>query len=164
MALFPKPLRAMLDTNTYEVLFSMDPLPIARLVRAGRLIVYGCKAIRDELRGIPPSVKVGGRSYRNMLLSLYDEFTRNHSYPVESLAETLAEEYGQAYKGGVSKRKMMPDFLIVAIATIHRLDIIVSEDEKTMKSGPAMRAYAQVNKRKSLETPRFIKVRELAML
>ncbi len=159
-----EPLRAMLDTNTYEVLYKKDPLPVARLVKSGRLIVYGCKAIRDELREIPTTVRVGGKSYRNMLLSLYDEFTENHSCPLESLAETLAEEYWQAYKGGVAKRKMMPDFLIVAIATIHRLDIIVSGDEKTMKSGPALRAYKQVNEKKSLETPKFISLEQLVRL
>jgi len=156
-----EPLRAMLDTNTYEILYRKNLPQILNLIESNYLIVYGCKTIRDELREIPKNLSVEGRSYRQILLAIYDKITKNHSYPVESLAETLAEEYWKAYKGGVAKRKIMPDFLIVAIATIHRLDIIVSEDEKTMKSGPALRAYKQVNTQKELQTPRFIKIEEL---
>ena len=159
-----EPLRAMLDTNVYEILYKKDPQPVIKLIKSGCLIVYGCKVIRRELREIPPTLRIDGKSYRSTLLSLYDQFTKNHSYPVESLSETLAAEYWKAYNGGVAKRKMMPDFLIVAIATIHRLDIIVSEDERTMKSRQAMKAYVQVNQQKELQTPKFIKISELPKL
>ena len=157
-----EPLRAMFDTNTYEVLYEKDLPQLLELVESNFLIVYGCKVIRDELREIPKSLTVEGKSYRQTLLAIYDQITKNHSYPLESLSETLAEEYWQAYKGGVAKRKMIPDFLIVAIATIHRLDIIVSEDERTMKSRPAIAAYKRVNGQKELQTPRFIRIEELA--
>jgi HD-GYP domain-containing protein (c-di-GMP phosphodiesterase class II) len=153
--------RAMFDTNTYEFLYEKEPLSIIKLIKSGFLIVYGCKVIRDELREIPPTVKVDGKNYRNMLLSLYDDFTKNHSYPVEGLAETLAEEYWKEYHGCISKRKMLPDFKIVAVATIHRLDIIVSGDNKTMKAKNAMKAYETANKRNGLETPKFVSIEEL---
>lgn len=151
----------MLDTNTYEILYRKDLPKILNLIESNCLIVYGCKIIRDELRDIPKALSVEGKSYRQTLLAIYDNVTRTHSYPVESLAETLAKEYWEAYKGGVPKRKMLPDFLIVAIATIHRLDIIVSEDEKTMKSRLAIVAYKRVNSQKELQTPKFIKIEEL---
>jgi len=122
------------------------------------------RTIRDELREIPKFLTVEGKSYRQILLAIYDQITKNHSYPLESLSETLEEEYWKAYKGGVAKRKIFPDFLIVAIATIHRLDIIVSEDERTMKSRPAIAAYRQVNGQKELQTPKFIKIEELTRL
>jgi len=156
-----EPLRAMLDTNTYEVLYRKDLSQLLELVESNCLIVYGCKIIRDELREIPKTLTVEGKSYCQILLAIYDKITKNHSYPLESLSETLAEEYWKAYKGGVAKRKIFPDFLIVAIATIHRLDIIVSEDERTMKSRLAILAYKQVNGQKELQTPKFIKIEEL---
>lgn len=155
-------LRAMLDTNTYEILYKKDLQQILNLIESNCLIVYGCKVIRNELRNIPKTLSIEGKSYRQIMLAIYDKLTKNHDYPVESLAETLAHEYWKAYKGGVPKRKIFPDFLIVAISTIHRLDIIVSEDEKTMKSRPAINAYTQVNSQKELQTPRFIKIEELA--
>ncbi|MFH1225274.1 MAG: hypothetical protein V1676_05730 [Candidatus Diapherotrites archaeon] len=128
------------------------------------MLFTDAKTIRDELREIPKTIAVEGHNYRQTLISIYDRITKNHSYPVESLAETLAEEYWRAYRGGTAKRKMMPDFIIVAIATIHRLDIIVSEDERTMKSRKALQAYKEVNRQKDLETPKFIKIEELAKL
>lgn len=154
-------LRAMLDTNTYEVLYKKDLSKILRSIESGELIVYGCRVIRNELREIPKGVIVDGKNYRGLLLSIYDKLTKGHTYPVESLAEALAEEYWKTYNGGVAKRKILPDFLIIAVATLHRLDIIVSEDDKTMKSKPAMQAYEKVNAKNCLETPRFISIEKL---
>jgi hypothetical protein len=79
----------------------------------------------------------------------------------------LAEEYWKDYKsnkGGTSKRKIFPDFLIVAVATIHWLDIVVSEDNKTMKSRIALKAYNKINKEKKFNTPKFISLNELIKL
>ncbi|MFA4855990.1 MAG: hypothetical protein WC634_05405 [archaeon] len=156
-----QPTRAMLDTNTYEVLYQSEFSRILRLIESDKLIVYGCRVIRDELREIPKNVKVDGKSYKGLLLSIYDKLTKDHSYSVESVAEALAEDYWKSYKGGVPKRKMLPDFLIVAVATLHRLDIIVSEDDRTMKSKPARQAYEKVNDKNSLETPKFISIEKL---
>ncbi|MDD5163098.1 MAG: hypothetical protein PHD95_02705 [Candidatus ainarchaeum sp.] len=156
-----KPTRTMLDTNTYEILYKKEFSKILHKIESGELIVYGCGVIRNELREIPKSVTVDGKNYRGLLLSIYDQLTKDHTYPVESLAETLAEEYWKSYSGGVAKRKIFPDFLIVAVATLHRLDIVVSEDDKTMKSKLAMQAYEKVNAKNCLETPKFISIEEL---
>ena len=158
------PLRAMFDTNVYEVLYREDLSRLFELIKSRKLLVYGCKVIRDELREIPKSARVNGKSYRGLLLSIYDDLTKNHVYPVESVVEVLAGEYWRAYKGGVPKRKLWPDFLIVAVASIHGLDIIVSEDNRTMKSMPAARAYGKANKKNGLETPRFISLKEVVRL
>jgi predicted nucleic acid-binding protein len=156
-----KTLRAMLDTNVYAFLYEKDFPRITKLVEEKKLVVYGCKIIRNELREIPKSAKVEGKSYRNKMLSIYDSLTKRHSVPVEKLVEILASEYWKNYKGGTSKRKIFSDFLIVAAATIHKLDIIVSEDESTMKSEPAIKAYDEANKKNGFKTPKFIEIEKL---
>jgi rRNA-processing protein FCF1 len=163
-----KTLRVLLDTNIYEFLYKKGLEDILKLVESGKLIIYGCKVIRDELREIPKSVKQDKKSYRNSLLKIYDKLViEKHSYSLKRLNETLAEEYLTAYKsvkGGTSKRKIFPDFLIVAVATIHRLDIVISEDDKTMKSRLALKAYEKVNKEYNFTTPNFISLKEITKL
>ncbi|MEK6970339.1 MAG: hypothetical protein AABW68_01435 [archaeon] len=117
--------------------------------------------IRDELRDIPSDKRIGGKNLRQVLLQTYDSLVDKRSYPVGSEIEVLAHEYLSAYHGGVPRNKILPDFIIVATATVHRLDIIVSEDDWTMKSNPARSAYEKINKEKMYPTPRFLKLKEL---
>jgi predicted nucleic acid-binding protein len=156
-----EPKRVLLDTNIYEFLLRYDFHRVKSLVEGGRIVVYGCKVIRDELRDIPRTAKYDGKSFRNLLLGIYDILVKNHSFPVENLIEVLAEEYWEEYRGGAPKRKIMPDFLIVATATIHNLDIVVSGDDKTMKSRQSLAAYYRVNEKNALETPKFVTLKEL---
>ena len=157
-----QPRRVLFDTNVYELLLTQENLDkIEDLVVGGSIIAYGCKTIRDELRDIPKSKKIGNRNLRNTLLSAYDKLVKDRSYPVGSEIEALAREYLTEYSGGVPRAKIYPDFKIVAAATIHRLDIIVSEDDRTMKSNPAMRAYQNVNGKKMYVTPGFISLEKL---
>ncbi|MBI4162733.1 MAG: hypothetical protein HY513_03545 [Candidatus Aenigmarchaeota archaeon] len=51
---------------------------------------------------------------------------------------------------------MRNDMLIVAEATISELDIVVSEDNRTMISHPAKKAYYTTNKDHNFITPNFI--------
>ena len=153
--------RVLIDTNVYEKLYEYDLARVYALIESGKIIVYGCKVVRDELREIPPSVRVDGKSYRNQLLLLYGDLVGKHSFPVESVIEFLAEEYWKEYNGGIPKRKIFSDFLIVATASIHKLDIIVSNDERSMKSNPAVKAYDKANQINSFSTPRFISIEEL---
>ncbi len=76
-----QPMRVMFDTNIYELLYKKDKERVLGLVESGKIIVYGCKTIRDELREIPPAVKFDGRSYRISLLFIYGNLTEGHSYP-----------------------------------------------------------------------------------
>ncbi|MBI4045167.1 MAG: type II toxin-antitoxin system VapC family toxin [Candidatus Diapherotrites archaeon] len=153
--------RVLIDTNVYEKLYEYDLDRIYGLIESGRIIVYGCKVVRDELREIPPSVRVNGKSYRNQLLSLYDDLVGKHSLPTESIIEFLAEEYWKEYAGGISKRKIFSDFLIVATASIHKLDIIVSNDGHSMKSNPAIKAYDKSNQVNGFVTPKFVSIEKL---
>ncbi len=80
---------------------------------------------------------------------------------MENVVENLAGQYWQEYAGGMPKRKLMNDFLIVAISSVHNLDIIASEDNNSMKSGHAIRAYLKVNNENGFRTPSFYSLKEL---
>ena len=154
-------MRAMFDTNTYALLYEYDLPRILKLVESGQLVVYGCQVIRNELRDIPKDVVVERKNYRIQLLFVYDKLVKDRSYPVERVVEVLANEYWSEYRGSIPKRKILPDFKIVAVASIHELDVIVSEDERTMKAGAAKRAYEIVNHRNAFRTPKFLSLHEL---
>lgn len=154
-------LRAMVDTNVYELLHLGYLNPLTRLIEEGKIVAYGCRVVRKELRDIPTSIKRNGKSFRNILLSIYDELTENHEYQLESVSENLAAQYLGEYEGGIPKRKLMADFRIVAISSLHNLDIIVSEDSHSMKSGHAVRAFLKVNNAHGFRTPAFYSMKEL---
>ena len=51
---------------------------------------------------------------------------------------------------------IMNDFVIVAVASLKSLDIVCTEDNKTMASTFAKKAYKIVNQSNGLEIPAFI--------
>src|SRR3989344_7570346 len=125
-------IRAMIDTNVYEFLYKEHLDDLKNLIDSNKFIIYGCRVVRAELREIPQEIKYEGRNFRNALLSLYDRVAGKHSYPVEGVAEFIAEQYWMEYIGGIAKRRILDDFRIVAVASIHGLDVVVSEDEHSM--------------------------------
>ncbi|MDO8537428.1 MAG: hypothetical protein Q7S21_00925 [archaeon] len=149
-------LRVLFDTNIYELLYDEYLPKVKELIATQNITLYGCKVIRDELRDIPKTAMREKRNFRNLLLSIYDNLIGEHNYPVVGFVEKLAESYLNVYYGGIPKRKIFPDFLIVAIASIHNLDIVVSNDENSMKSILALKAYERVNNQSKLRTPKFI--------
>lgn len=56
---------------------------------------------------------------------------------------------------GCDPSKTKEDFLIVAIPTMHGLDIVYSEDKRTMISENALKSYRIVNVLHNLKTPAF---------
>ena len=159
----PRQLRAMIDTNVYALLYKSGIEKISKMIEAGNLVVFGCRIIRKELRAIPPHIKEDGKSYRNSLLEAYDKLAGKHDVPVAELSQELAKQYVKEYAGGTSRYKIYSDFLIVATATIHGLDLIVTEDEKTMKSGLAKIAYGKENEKNGLTTPVFVELEKLPL-
>lgn len=107
------------------------------------------------------AAKLRGKSLRNTLLAIYDDLAGSHDYLLDGIAEGIAEQYWNEYDGGMPKRKLMDDFRIVAISSLHSLDLIVSEDENSMKSGHAIRAYLKVNNLSGLRTPAFYSLKRL---
>lgn len=70
-----------------------------------------------------------------------------------------ANIYDMAYRhfgGSKTKDSVFNDFLIVACASFNDMDVVVSEDEKTMLAENAIQAYRFVNDLNKKRTPRFI--------
>ncbi len=61
----------------------------------------------------------------------------------------------------MGKKKIFNDFKIVACATLKNFDLIVSDDERTMKSQKAMEAYKTVNLEINRRNPTFYSYKNL---
>lgn len=156
--------RIMLDTNVYEhMLRYFSEAELQSLFRQNLLVFYGNAIVRKELRGISAALKIAVdrrlRSLRIVLLNLYDGLNGEHAYSITVEMEVLAEKYFVAYRmaGGIkSKNEVLDDFTIVACASSKNLDVVVSEDAKTMLSKEALSAYRLVNSLDAKRTPDFI--------
>lgn len=153
----------LLDANIYgEMVIDKEIEELKEYYRSCRniILVYGIKEIiRKELRATPKDSKVGKVKLRSNLLGLYDIFTGKHEVSITEEHKQLANEYYNAYRkfgGSKSKEMMFNDLLIVACASSKSMDVVVSEDEKTMLTENAVKAYKFVNNAKNKKTPRFI--------
>ncbi len=54
------------------------------------------------------------------------------------------------------KNDMMNDFMVVACASLHELDLAVSDDNRTMLSEFAIKSYKIENSLRRYRTPNFI--------
>ncbi len=153
--------RIILDTSIYGKIIEdrlEDRIIEKAVIHKHDLIIYGIKIIRKELRAAPKHSK-DRYDLRLALLKLYDALIKDHELEIKPLANTLALLYYKYYRrngGSVSWKEIMNDMLIVAEATISKLDIIVSDDNRTMLSQPAKKSYYSVNKEHNLITPNFI--------
>ncbi|MDO8633787.1 MAG: hypothetical protein Q7K34_00680 [archaeon] len=122
--------------------------------------VYGCKVIRDELRDTPLYKKIKNKKVRILLLNAYDRLVKKHDLQVSDLANYLTIEYLKEYKGGTSREKLYSDFLIVSIASLKEIDIICTNDGKTMCSAKSKKCCEKVNQKNGLKTSIFISFEE----
>ncbi len=157
----------MLDTSVYGKLIE-EPAVADMLVKKipDEFVVYGGEVIRKELRETPKRKRLEGRNKRILLLALYSAIIRkdHHELTSNKLVETLAADYYAEYRrsgGSISGERLRNDFLIIAMSTIHQLDIVVSDDEDTMLSDNAVRAYSRTNKAYGLRNPAFKTYRKL---
>ena len=158
----------MIDTNVYEfILKYIEKSLLETILLQKHIIFYGNGIIRGELRNIPRLKKeiVDGqtKSLRNLLLQLYDVMVGKHHYQITKQMEELADKYFIVYKtfgGSATNKEIEDDFRIVACASLNNLDIVVSEDAKTMLSDAAINSYESVNKLFGFKTPKFIKFNE----
>lgn len=151
----------MSDTNFYGLLASDESrLKIIEKIKlSSKLMIYGFRIIRNELRDVPKSIRIHDRSLRIDLLNLYDSIVGEHNIEFTGNIQKTAENYYKAYKefGGIKpKEEILNDFLIVSAASLNNLDIVVSDDEKSMKMEKALRAYSLINSIMNKKTPRFI--------
>ncbi|MBI2550030.1 hypothetical protein HYV83_02515 [Candidatus Woesearchaeota archaeon] len=153
--------RVLLDTNVYGEI-AIDPA-VARIrerfVGSQKFVFYGNEIIRKELRDTPKAKRFGDSNLRIILLSLYDDVTKDHILEVNSEVMELAENFYEAYKevGGLKpKSEIISDFLIVSAAAVHNLDVVVSSDEKTMLTENALKAYRLITAVKKKKMPDMI--------
>lgn len=161
--------RAIFDTNVYGLIINeSNPDEIRQRITARRdLIVYGYQPIRKELRDVPKTTKIS-RKIRVKLLSMYDWIVMGHVLQNSDAINRIAEAYYKQYRknGGIHgwDTGIGVDFTIVACGSMNCLDVIYSEDNKTMRCDAAMKSYEHVNSREGLKTPNFLKYSDLLTL
>ena len=155
--------RELLDSNIYgKIIENMDIDYILNKLPNSKIIVYGSDVIRKELRDTPKEKIMISQNkkikIRILLLNLYDFIIKNHQLKTTDIVKDIANAYFIAYKkfGGIkAKEDIINDFLIVSTATTNKLDVVYSEDNKTMLGKEAIKSYELVNSIKKLKTPNF---------
>ncbi|AJF60456.1 MAG: hypothetical protein QT03_C0001G0970 [archaeon GW2011_AR10] len=154
-------LRVLLDTNIYGLICELSDARKTVFQIAEHSTVCGSRVVRQELRNIPKKVIRGRAKLRNQALEFYDVLVaEKRNYSVTDFVRVLALEYNSMYKGSKSWSELENDFLIVATASIHSINVVVSNDERTMTSKEAVEAYYFANQKFELKTPDFIKFEE----
>ena len=159
-------LRVMFDTNIYGFIAKEDnPQEFLEKIATSNIIVCGSKIVKSELKKIPLMKNKKARKLRNDVLRYYNVLVKDkRNYEVNRLIMDLASEYEKAYRARGKSQDLENDFLIVATASIHQVKIVCSNDEKTMKSGNALKAYGVVNSKFQLPKPDFISLTEFKRL
>jgi len=159
-------LRVIFDTNIYGLIAEDEKgTAIAeKIFNDKEFIVYGFQIIRKELRDTPKGEKLGKLNKRNYLLHLYDELTKgrylNDSIQINKLALKFYNSFRQF--GGIKTwQDIKNDFTIVACAHFYKLELIISDDSRTLLSKPALKAFKHISIKEGLWSPSFWKYSEL---
>ena len=164
--------RILLDTNIYGLIADKkEAEEFKNLINKSNSIVYGCSIVRKELRDVPKTNTIltnqGVRNLRNFLLTLYDSITKDHSIIINEKTNMLAEKYLAYFiqiTGKTAIEHLKNDFLLIACASIHKLDLVISNDNKTLLSIDAVRAYNFINIQEELSEMRIITYEEIKTL
>ncbi|MBI2572540.1 PIN domain-containing protein [Candidatus Woesearchaeota archaeon] len=155
-------LRVLFDTNIYgNLLEEPDADEIEQRIQDEKdFVVYHFPLIRQEIRNIPRITK-SSRKARISLLEMYDHITKGH-YVRNSIEITrLAKKYYDHYRnlGGTYgwDTNIRIDFIIVACASFYELDIVYSNDQRTMLSKDSLKSYHHINLNENRPTPHFLK-------
>ena len=154
--------RVLFDTSVYGRLVT-DRITLQNVEKrqeSCQIVIYGARIIRQELRETPKSTTLEGKKLRILLLSIYDSLIKkdHHDLSYNKLVGALSEDYFKAYRrdgGSLPNQEMKNDLIIIATATIYQLDIVVSDDERSMFSDKAIRAYGRINKEYGMKNPIF---------
>lgn len=159
-----------MDTNIYGLLAKEPHIEkiTEQIVHDPNFVIYGFPMVRKELRDIPKSERLGKLSARNLILSLYDKLTKSR-YLYDSLEiQRLAMKFYNSYRnfGGIRSwqdTNIDVDFTIVACASIYKLDLVISDDSKTLLSKPALKSYRHICVKEALWQPNFWKYSDLKL-
>lgn len=159
-------LRVLFDTNIFgNLLEEPDAGEIEDKINAEKeFVVYDFSPIRKELRNIPKTTEAS-RKARHFLLEMYDRITAGHFLKDSIEIHNLAMKYYNHYRnlGGIYnwETNIRVDFMVVACASFYGLDIVYSDDQRTMLGKEAMKAYQHININENLRTPYFLKYTDL---
>ena len=96
---------------------------------------------------------------------MYDNITGKHFLENSIKITTLARRYYDNYRslGGIYgwDTSIKVDFMIVACASFHGLDVVYSGDNRTLLGKHALKAYKHINLKENLRTPNFLKYEDL---
>lgn len=161
--------RLLLDTNIYGLVIENKEGPqFEESIKKIGLIIYGCTIVRKELRDTPKQNQMltenGMRSLRMLLLSFYDAITKSREIILDDKTQQLANKYLRRFAeltGKTALDHLKNDFLLIACASLNNLDIVVSEDHKTLLSNESIQSYKQVNEKEKIILPFIITYEEL---
>ncbi len=92
-----------------------------------KIVIYGAKVIRGELRKLPKDSRPEGKRSRLVLLQLYDKVIKKQLITTD-LAISLTKKYFNEYRkpGGIHNyNRFKNDFLIVALSSLYALCILL---------------------------------------
>ncbi len=161
--------RIIFDTNIYGLIVkNNEEEKIKELIKKANAIVYGCSVVRNELRDTPTELKqitaYGIRSLRIMLLNLYDSMITKHELSINEKTEELVQKYLVRFKELTGQKvldHLYNDFLLVAVASLNDLDLVISNDHRTLLSIDGVRAYDFVNAEEGLHKMHIVTYDEL---
>jgi len=161
-------LRVIFDTNIYGLLIEETNIENINnsLTKDKEFIIYGFKPIRKELRQTSKTLKLGKIKQRNLLLCTYDDLTKGRTLKFSKEIYDLALKFYKKYRGfgGIRNWKTTNidiDFIIVACACFYKLDLVISNDTKTMLNPKAKKAFKSVAIKEALRVPNFWKYSDL---
>ena len=161
-------LRVIFDTNVYGLLIKEKEIAILKekIEKDKDFVIYGFQPIRKELRDTPKNERLGRLKKRNILLGLYDELTKGRYLKDSIQINRLALKFYNAYRefGGIrgwKETNIDVDFTIVACASFYRLDIVISDDQKTLLDKSALKAYKHICIKEGVWHPNFWKYSDL---
>ena len=109
-------------------------------------------------------MKSKGFKVRINCLKIYDEIVKGHDLSVTELCEDLALKYYKEINPVKPFKKIRNDLLLAALATFYELDLVISEDRKTLVSKEFVKAFEKVNNRNNLNTPDFYSLKNFYKL
>lgn len=161
--------KILLDTNIYGLIIERNAREeFQELIKNASVIIYGCSVVRKELRDVPKKEYLNlGEEIKNLriaLLNFYDGITNGKEIKIDQKTEDLANKYLRYFSeitGKTMLNHLKNDFLLVACASIHQLNLIVSEDHRTLLSGDAVRTYNNINVTNKISMPGLFTYEEL---
>ncbi|MBI2137758.1 hypothetical protein HYU12_04545 [Candidatus Woesearchaeota archaeon] len=167
--------RVIFDTNIYGRIVENAELVFVANGIDNLLVNYGSIVVKQELKGYEGSrvLRYEGkvRKFRALLFEAYDLLVKK-TYEIDERTSRLAKEYFMVYVklgGNKPQNELLNDFLVVATASIHGLEIVYTEEKedvkegtaRTMRSQEALKAYEIINELNKLNSPKFKSYKDL---